>query len=136
MGVEAYNFVSAVNGIFSQRLLRILCRRCRRPVDYTRDQLRDMGVIPVDLDAPAWHEAAGCPDCFGTGYRGRMATGELVPFTEEIRDWMIQRRSFGEIRSGIRRHGVASIRDNALSLARKGLTSIAEVNRVTSVEEG
>jgi type IV pilus assembly protein PilB len=65
-----------------------------------------------------------------------MATGELVPFTEEIRDWMIQRRSFGDIRSGIRQQGVASIRDNALALAARGLTSLHEVNRVTSVEEG
>jgi type IV pilus assembly protein PilB len=136
MGVEAYNFVSAVNGIFSQRLLRILCKRCRRPVDYTNDQLKAMGVSPGAGIDGGYHEAAGCADCFGTGYRGRMATGELVPFTEEIRDWMIQRRSFGDIRSEIRRQGVASIRDNALALARRGLTSIVEVNRVTSAEEG
>jgi type IV pilus assembly protein PilB len=137
MGIEPYNFVSAVNGVLTQRLLRTLCGRCRKEVRYTPSVLAELG-IPADTgdaEGGLFFEPVGCGECHGTGYKGRISTGEFVPFTEEIRDWMIQRRSFGEIRTGIRKSGIASLRGNAVALARAGRTSVAEINRVTSPEE-
>ncbi|HQT96831.1 MAG: GspE/PulE family protein [Desulfobacteria bacterium] len=133
MGIEPYNFVSAVNGVLTQRLLRTLCDRCRKEVRYGPSVLAESG-IPADPGG-VFFEPVGCVECHGTGYKGRISTGEFVPFTEEIRDWMIQRRSFGEIRAGIRESGIASLRGNAVALARAGRTSVAEINRVTSPEE-
>jgi type IV pilus assembly protein PilB len=138
MGIDPYNFVSAVNGVLTQRLLRTLCGRCRKEVRYGPSVLAELG-IPADpggdAKGGAFFEPVGCGECHGTGYKGRISTGEFVPFTEEIRDWMIQRRSFGEIRAGIRKSGIASLRGNAVALARAGRTSVAEINRVTSPEE-
>lgn len=137
MGIEPYNFVSAVNGVLTQRLLRTLCGTCRKEVRYAPSVLAELGIPedPGEADVGSFFEPVGCGECNGTGYRGRISTGEFVPFTEEIRDWMIQRRSFGEIRSGIRKSGIASLRGNAIALARAGRTSVAEINRVTSPEE-
>jgi len=134
MGIEPYNFVSAVNGILAQRLLRVLCPRCRREARYDAAQAAALELPPEDAGAP-FFDAVGCRDCYNTGYRGRVSVGELVPFTEEIRDWIIQKRSVGEVRRKIRRTGMISLRENALLLARQGVTSVAEVNRVTFVEE-
>jgi len=137
MGIEPYNFVSAVNGVLTQRLLRTLCGKCRKEVRYAPSVLAELGITPGPGDAGGgvFFEPVGCVECNGTGYRGRISTGEFVPFTEEIRDWMIQRLSFGEIRAGIRKSGIASLRGNAVALARSGRTSVAEINRVTSPEE-
>ncbi len=134
MGIEPYNFVSSVNGILAQRLLRILCPRCRREVRYDAAQAAAMELPPDDAGA-VFFEAVGCRDCYNTGFRGRVSVGELVPFTEEIRDWIIRKQSVGEVRRKIRRTGMISLRENALLLARQGATSVAEVNRVTFVEE-
>ncbi|MDA8177921.1 MAG: GspE/PulE family protein [Desulfobacteria bacterium] len=133
MGIEPYNFVSAVNGVLTQRLLRTLCDRCRKEVRYGPSVLAESGITADP--GGVFFEPVGCVECHGTGYKGRISTGEFVPFTEEIRDWMIQRRSFGEIRAGIRESGIASLRGNAVALARAGRTSVAEINRVTSPEE-
>jgi len=137
MGIEPYNFVSAVNGVLTQRLLRTLCGKCRKEVRYAPSVLAELGIPagPGDAEGGLFFEPVGCGECHGTGYRGRISTGEFVPFTEEIRDWMIQRRSFGEIRAGIRKSGIASLRGNAVAAARAGQTSVAEINRVTSPEE-
>jgi len=137
MGIDPYNFVSAVNGVLTQRLLRTLCGRCRKEARYGPSVLAEMGIPSDTGDAGGglFFEPVGCGECNGTGYKGRISTGEFVPFTEEIRDWMIQRRSFGEIRAGIRKSGIASLRGNAVALARAGRTSVAEINRVTSPEE-
>jgi type II secretory ATPase GspE/PulE/Tfp pilus assembly ATPase PilB-like protein len=121
MGIEPHNFVSAVNGVLSQRLLRGLCRACRRP---------------APARTGATFDAGGCPACNGTGYRGRKAVGELVPFTDEIREWLVARRPSREIRAGLARIGVASMRENALRLAADGTTTIAEVDRVVPPNEG
>jgi len=123
-----------VNGILAQRLLRVLCPRCRREARYDAAQAAALELPPEDAGAP-FFDAVGCRDCYNTGYRGRVSVGELVPFTEEIRDWIIQKRSVGEVRRKIRRTGMISLRENALLLARQGVTSVAEVNRVTFVEE-
>ncbi|MBP2674180.1 MAG: type secretion system ATPase PulE [Deltaproteobacteria bacterium] len=136
MGIDPYNFVSAVNGVLTQRLLRTLCARCRKEARYGPSALAELGIPAAPGDAGGlFFEPVGCAECNGTGYKGRISTGEFVPFTEEIRDWMIQRRSFGEIRAGIRKSGIASLRGNAVALARSGRTSVAEINRVTSPEE-
>ncbi len=134
MGIEPYNFVSAVNGILAQRLLRVLCPRCRGEVGYDAGRADALGLPAADAGG-TFFEAVGCRDCYNTGYRGRVSVGELVRFTEDIRDWIIQKRSVGEVRRKIRQAGMMSLRDNALLLARRGVTSVAEVNRVTFVEE-
>jgi type IV pilus assembly protein PilB len=135
MGVEAYNFVSAINCILAQRLVRVICEHCVRIVKYDDKVLISSGLEPIQewKDFP-FREGAGCPECDGTGYRGRTAIHELLDLTDPIRQIILQKKPSAEIRELAKREGMHFLRESALDRVRRGLTTLREINKVTFIE--
>jgi type IV pilus assembly protein PilB len=134
MGVEPYNFVSALNCIMAQRLVRVICESCKHRVQYTDEELKKGG-----LDAAVWREipfydGKGCLECSGTGYRGRSAITELLDLSDHIREMIIDRRPTSEIKRAARDEGMTFLRDSALEKVREGTTTLREINKVTFIE--
>ncbi len=134
MGLEPYHFLSSLNCILTQRLVRVLCQACRRPIRYALEALQELGLDP-DRDAShLFYEAVGCEECQGTGFRGRTALAELVEMTDAIRALIMDRRSATEISAAAQAGGTVLLRDGALEKARAGTTTMMETNRVTFAE--
>lgn len=132
MGVEVYNFVSALNCILAQRLVRVLCPKCKIPLQAPSPQeLLDQGVDPAWGDTATLFERGGCVDCNGTGFRGRQAIVEFMGMNDEIRDLISNRAQLREIKAASRRSGMQTLRESALEKVRLGLTTFAEINKVT-----
>jgi type IV pilus assembly protein PilB len=131
MGLEPYHFLSSLDCILTQRLVRVLCHACRRPVHYTPAEIEDWGLDPVEDGARTFYDSGGCEQCQGTGYRGRSAIAELVEITDPIRALILERRPATEIYAAARADGTSLLRDAALAKGRAGVTSLAEINRVT-----
>ncbi len=134
MGVEAYNFVSALNCILAQRLVRNICPHCRREIHYDDDYLRESGLDPVEWQTVQFYEGKGCMECSGTGFRGRSAIHELLDLSERIREMILERRPSSEIKRVAREEGMTFLRDSALDRVRQGITTLREVNKVTFIE--
>jgi type IV pilus assembly protein PilB len=132
MGLEPYHFLSSLNCIMTQRLVRVLCRACRRAVQYPPESLEEQGLDPDSTYT--FFEAAGCDECQGSGFRGRSAVSELVEVTDTIRGLILERRPATEIYAAAQASGTVLLRDAALAKARAGITSVAEINRVTFAE--
>jgi type IV pilus assembly protein PilB len=134
MGVEPYNFVSSLNCILAQRLVRVICDHCRRPVQYPDSLLVESGLSPdVWRDIP-FYEGAGCFECGGTGFRGRSAIHELLDLTDRIREMILDRRPTSEIKRTAREDGMTFLRDSAVEKMRAGVTTLREINKVTFIE--
>ena len=134
MGVEPYNFVSSLNCILAQRLVRVICSHCRSRISYEADYLLESGLDPeVWKDYPVY-EGRGCMECSGTGFRGRTAIHELLDLTENIREMILERRPASEIKRAAREDGMTFLRDSALYLVREGVTTLREANKVTFIE--
>jgi type IV pilus assembly protein PilB len=136
MGVEPYNFVSALNCILAQRLVRQVCEFCVRDVHYSDAELRENGLNPADWRDLAFKEGPGCIECGGTGYRGRSAIHELLELDDEIREMLLEKRPGSEIRKKARDKGMNFLRDSALERVRDGITTLREINKVTFIEAG
>jgi len=136
MGVEPYNFVSALNCILAQRLVRQVCEFCVRDVHYNDAELVENGLIPADWRDLAFKEGLGCIECGGTGYRGRSAIHELLELDDEIREMLLEKRPGSEIRKKARDKGMNFLRDSALERVRAGITTLREINKVTFIETG
>ncbi|MEQ1883522.1 MAG: GspE/PulE family protein [Bryobacteraceae bacterium] len=134
MGVEPYNFVSALNCILAQRLVRVICEHCKRPVKASDEELRESGLDPALWRDVVFYEGAGCFECGGTGYRGRSAIHELLNLSEVIREMILNRRPASEIRRVAREEGMTFLRDSALAKAKEGVTTLREINKVTFIE--
>src|SRR5216683_2455231 len=134
MGVEPYNFVSALNCIMAQRLVRVICPNCKKPTELTRDELREAGMKPEDAQNAQISEGAGCLECSGTGYHGRTAICELLDLSDRIREMIIDRRPTSEIKRFARNEGMTFLRESGLSKVVGGLTTLREINKVTFVE--
>jgi type IV pilus assembly protein PilB len=135
MGVEPYNFVSALNCVLAQRLVRLLCPVCKRSVKPTEEELRESGLRPLDADGKTFYMNVGCDACNHTGYRGRTAIHELLDMSDPIREMIIERRPGSEIRRQAEKEGLRSLRESAVKKVYAGLTTLHEINRVTFVEE-
>src|SRR5437588_7519455 len=135
MGVEPYNFVSALNCIMAQRLVRIVCPNCKRPKKVTADELREAGLKPEDAQNAQISEGSGCLECSETGYRGRTAIHELLDLTDNIREMIVERRPGSEVRRASEAEGLTSLRESALKKVFSGVSTLHEINRVTFVEE-
>ncbi len=134
MGVEPYNFVSSLNCIMAQRLVRVVCESCKKPLQYPADVLRAAGLDP-DLWGPvSFAEGAGCLECSGTGYHGRTAITELLDLSDRIREMIIGRRPTSEIKRAAREEGMTFLRDSGLEKVRAGVTTLREINKVTFIE--
>jgi type IV pilus assembly protein PilB len=134
MGVEPYNFVSSLNCIMAQRLVRVVCNTCKKPVHYPAELLRASGLDPGVWGPVAFAEGAGCLECSGTGYHGRTAITELLDLSDRIREMIIGRRPTSEIKRAAREEGMTFLRDSGLEKVRAGITTLKEINKVTFIE--
>jgi type IV pilus assembly protein PilB len=134
MGVEPYNFVSALNCIMAQRLVRVICANCKRPKQYSAQELQDAGLDPAVWSSITLVEGAGCLECSGTGYHGRTAICELLDLTDRIREMIVDRRPTSEIKRVAREEGMTPLRESGLAKIRAGITTLKEINKVTFVE--
>ena len=134
MGVEPYNFVSALNCILAQRLVRVICEHCKRPFRADAVLLAESGLSEEDAGQQIFYEGAGCLECGGTGYRGRTAIHELLDLSDRIREMILERRPASEIKRAALEDGMTSLRDCALQKAFSGETSLREINKVTFIE--
>jgi type II secretory ATPase GspE/PulE/Tfp pilus assembly ATPase PilB-like protein len=136
MGVEPYNFVSALNCILAQRLVRQICDFCAHEVTYTDAELVENGLDPVEWHGFRFREGVGCMECGGTGFRGRSAIHELLELDDEMREMLLAKKPGSEIRKKARDKGMAFLRDSALARVRAGITTLREINKVTFIEAG
>jgi type IV pilus assembly protein PilB len=134
MGVEPYNFVSALNCILAQRLVRMICNSCRSAVHYPPDVLEASGLDPMQWNTVTFYEGPGCIECAGTGYRGRTAIHELLDLSDRIREMILERKPTSEIRRAAREQGMRFLRESALDRVRAGITTLKEINKVTFIE--
>ena len=134
MGVEPYNFVSALNCIMAQRLVRVVCENCKRPKKYTTEELTEAGLDPSVWSGTTLVEGGGCLECSGTGFHGRTAICELLDLTDRIREMIVDRRPTSEIKRIAREEGMITLRESGLAKIRDGITTLKEINKVTFVE--
>src|SRR5580693_4241980 len=134
MGVEPYNFVSAMNCILAQRLVRVICDSCRTAVHYPDEALEASGLDPQVWSQVPLYEGQGCIECAGTGFRGRTAIHELLDLTDRIREMILERKPTSEIRRAAREDGMRFLRESALDKVRGGYTTLKEINKVTFIE--
>jgi type IV pilus assembly protein PilB len=134
MGVEPYNFVSSLNCIMAQRLVRVICSHCKQQVSYPAEVLEAAGLPPATWLQVPFYEGPGCMECSGTGYRGRTAINELLEFTDRIREMILEKKPSSEIRKAAREEGMQFLRESALAKVRAGMTTLKEINKVTFIE--
>ena len=135
MGVEPYNFVSALNCVLAQRLVRMLCSRCKKPYQPSEKELLDSGLQSTKYREHVYYTSVGCEICNNTGYRGRTAIHELLDMSDNIREMIIARRPGSEVRRAATEEGLGTLRQSALRLVFEGQTTLHEINRVTFVED-
>ncbi len=134
MGVDPYSFVSALNGIVAQRLLRMNCPHCAAPVTPTDDLLELSGLSADETRDYQFRQGNGCGHCRGSGYKGRRAIAEILLLTDELRELIVARAPIGQIKEAAARGGTRSLREAALALVKSGDTTLEEINRVTLVD--
>jgi type IV pilus assembly protein PilB len=134
MGVEAYQFVSALNCVLAQRLVRRICEHCKRPAVITPEQLAASAMDPALATSAQFFEGEGCIECSGTGFKGRTAICELMDLTDRIRDMILDRRPTSEIKRAAHEEGMTFLRQCAVDRVLDGTTTLREINKVTFVE--
>jgi len=134
MGVEAYQFVSALNCVMAQRLVRTICSHCKRPAKISRALLEESALDPALEHTHTFYEGLGCIECGGTGYKGRTAICELLDLTDHIRELILEKRPTSEIKKAAREEGMRFLRESAVERVMNGTTSLREINKVTFVE--
>jgi general secretion pathway protein E len=133
MGVDPYSFVSALNGIVAQRLLRVICTHCSADYQPGPQLLLDSGIDPAKAGSFVFKHGMGCGVCRGSGFKGRKAIAEILHLNDEIRELIVAREPIRKIKDAARRNGTRYLRDAAVDLVRAGETSLQEINRVTFV---
>lgn len=133
MGVDSYSFVSALNGILAQRLLRLVCQHCSTSEQPDEETLQESGITLNEASQFKFVRGVGCGQCRGTGYKGRKAIAEFLHLNDEIRQLIIAREPVQKIKEAAARNGTRLLREAALDLVRNGETSLEEINRVTFV---
>ena len=134
MGVEPYQFVSALNCVLAQRLVRLICTHCKRPVKVSEELLAESGLPATFATMHVFYEGAGCIECGGTGYKGRTAICELLDLSDRIREMILERRPTSEIKKMARDEGMRFLRESAVEQVMLGRTTLREINKVTFVE--
>src|SRR2546421_882494 len=134
MGVEPYNFVSALNCILAQRLVRVICEFCRKQVEYPESMLVESALNPDEWRDLKMYEGAGCFECGGTGFRGRTAIHELLDLSEHIREMILNKRPTSEVKRAAREDGMTFLRESALAKVKQGTSTLKEINKVTFIE--
>jgi type IV pilus assembly protein PilB len=134
MKIEPYNFVSALNCVQAQRLVRQICTQCKRETRASRELLVESGLDPDKHADTPFYEGAGCIECGGTGYKGRSAICELLDLSDNVREMILSRRSSADIKRAAREEGMIFLRESAVNKAIVGKTTLHEINKVTFVE--
>jgi len=134
MGVEVYNFVSSLNCILAQRLVRVICDHCKHAVEYDSATLEGSGLDASEWRDVTFYEGEGCIDCGGTGYRGRTAIHELLDLSDRVREMILAKKPSSEIRKAAKEEGMHFLRESALQRVRSGITTLKEINKVTFIE--
>jgi general secretion pathway protein E len=133
MEVDSYSFVSALNGILAQRLVRQVCPACATPTKPTAAELAESGLDPDAARDYRFVAATGCGRCRGTGYRGRTAIAEILLLDDELRQMIVDRQPIAQLKDAARRRGVRFLRECAVAQVAAGHTTLQEINRVTLV---
>jgi len=134
MGVEPYQFVSALNCVMAQRLVRLTCSHCRRPVRIDPKLLEESGMDPSLAQSHQFFEGAGCIECGGSGFKGRTAICELLDLSDRIREMILARRPASEVKKAAHEEGMRFLRESAIEKVLRGMTTLREINKVTFVE--
>jgi type IV pilus assembly protein PilB len=134
MKVELYNFVSALNCVLAQRLVRKICPHCKESVTIPPELLREAGLDPEAMKSKTFYEGKGCLECDGTGFHGRMAIAEILDLSDRIRGLILERRPAAEIKRAAKEEGMIFLRDAALAKVFEGTTTLKEINKVTFVD--
>jgi general secretion pathway protein E len=133
MGVDPYSFVSALNGIAAQRLVRVNCSHCAQDVVPDSQLLGESGLRPEHLDGWNLRAGRGCGHCRGSGFRGRKAISEIMVLNDEIRELITAREPIRRVKEAARKQGTRFLREAALEVVKCGDTTLQEINRVTLV---
>jgi type IV pilus assembly protein PilB len=134
MGVEPYQFISALNCVMAQRLVRRICESCKHPVKLDATMIAESAIDPAVLAKHTVYEGSGCIECSGTGFKGRMAICELLDLTDHIREIILERRPISEIKRAAKEQGMRFLRESAVERVLEGTTTLREINKVTFVE--
>jgi type IV pilus assembly protein PilB len=134
MGVEPYQFVSALNCVLAQRLVRLICTHCKRPTKIEMKLLEESALDPTLAQKHQFYEGAGCIECGGTGFKGRTAICELLDLSDRIREMILDRRPNSEVKKAAHEEGMRFLRESAIEKVLHGLTTLREINKVTFVE--
>ncbi len=134
MGVEPYQFVSALNCVLAQRLVRLICTHCKRPVRPEARLIQESALDPVLAETHQFFEGAGCIECGGTGFKGRTAICELLDLSDRIREMILDRRPASEVKKAAHEEGMRFLRESAVEKVLAGQTTLREINKVTFVE--
>jgi type II secretory ATPase GspE/PulE/Tfp pilus assembly ATPase PilB-like protein len=134
MNVDLYNFVSALNCVLAQRLVRRICPHCKRLARTSPQLLEESGLTPEQVRGATFYEGAGCIDCNSTGFLGRSAISELLDLSDNIRALILEKRPAAEIKRAARTEGMKFLRESALERVFAGITTLKEINKVTFVE--
>src|SRR6187399_1823571 len=134
MGVEAYQFVSALNCVLAQRLVRTICQHCKRPAKVSRAMLEESALDPALEHSTTFYEGLGCIECGGTGFKGRTAICELLNLSDRIREMILDRRPASDVKKAAHEDGMRFLRESAIEKVLTGLTTLREINKVTFVE--
>ena len=131
MGIDAYNFVSCLNCVVAQRLVRKICLHCRQPIVYGRDALEESGLDYEKFEGHTFFSGTGCRECNGQGYHGRTAILELLDLDDNLRDLIVSKASVSRLKEAARAAGTTFLRDSAIEKLVNGVTTLEEINRVT-----
>jgi type IV pilus assembly protein PilB len=134
MNVDLYNFVSALNCVLAQRLVRKICEHCRRPTKVSPQTLEESALDPAVYADFTFFEGMGCIECNGTGFHGRLAISELLDLSDHIRELILDRRPASEIKRAAKEEGMTFLRESALEMVLRGVTTLREINKVTFVD--
>jgi general secretion pathway protein E len=135
MGVDTYNFVSALNAVMAQRLVRVNCSECSVEDRPDPHAIADAGIPLQSAAEYRFRRGKGCGRCRGTGFRGRRAIAELLVMKDDIRELIVARASVRSLKEAARARGGRTLREAALDVVRTGETTLEEINRVTFVAE-
>jgi len=134
MGVEPYQFVSALNCVLAQRLVRLICSHCKRVARVEQKLLEESALDPALVHTYQFYEGAGCIECGGTGFKGRTAICELLDLSDRIREMILARRPNSDVKKAAHEEGMRFLRESAVEKVLHGLTTLREINKVTFVE--
>jgi len=134
MQVDPYSFISALNCILAQRLVRVLCPNCKQPVQYEDKVLEESGLDGKSLQQNTFYKAIGCPECSHTGYQGRTAIAEFLELSDQIREMILEKKPLSEVKKQAKEEGMISLREVGINKVLQGISSLKELNKATFVE--